>query len=87
MKLLSASDHKSYDTLLIALPRSTRMHRFISHGSELHLTPGAVLLGQGLADTLAITVGDRVLISDSDTGIQIEEPVAGFVDEPTSPVA
>ncbi len=83
---IEAHDNR-YDTLLIALPRSTQMHRFSTEGSVRDLPPDGVLLGQGLAETLGVTVGDRVAITDSQNGIRIEQPVAGFVDEPTSPVA
>ncbi len=76
-----------YDTLLIALPRSTQMHRFSTDGYVRDLPPDGVLLGQGLAETLGVSVGDRVAITDSQKRIRIEQPVAGFVDEPTSPVA
>lgn len=73
------------DTLLIALPRSTDMHRFIYEGSRRELPPEGVLLAQGLAEMLGVTVGDRVEITGSPAGFRIEQPVAGIVDEP-SPV-
>ena len=76
-----------YDTLLIALPRTTQMHRFTTEGSVRELSRDGVLLGQGLAQTLRVTVGDRVTITDTQKRIFIEQPVDGFVDEPTSPVA
>ena len=81
------ADNTRYDTLLIALPRPTQMHRFTAGGSVRDLPPDGVLLGRGLAETLGVTVGDRVAITDSQKVIRIEQPVAGFVDEPTNPVA
>ncbi len=80
------ADNNRYDTLLIAYPRSTRMHRFTDGGSARDLPPDGVLLGQGLAETLGVTVGDRVAITGSQKEFRIDQPVAGFVDEPTSPV-
>ncbi|OBK74350.1 FtsX-like permease family protein [Mycobacterium sp. 1274761.0] len=74
------------ETLLIALPLSTHMHRFISQGSTRNLPSEGVLMGQGLAKKLGVTVGDRVGITYSHSNIRTEQPVAGFVDEPTSPV-
>ena len=31
-------------------------------------------------------MGDRIAITNAQNGIRIEQPVAGFVDEPMSPV-
>ncbi len=81
------ADNNRYDTLLIALPRSTQMHRFTAGGSVRDLPPDGVLLGRGLAETLGVTARGRVVITDAQKVIRIEQPVAGFVDEPTSPVA
>ncbi|MBV9514297.1 MAG: FtsX-like permease family protein [Mycobacteriaceae bacterium] len=80
------TNHSRYDTLLIALPRSTLMHRFIAEGSVRELPTDGVLLGRGLAEILGVSVGDRVAITDSQKVLHIEQRVAGFVDEPTSPV-
>ncbi len=75
-----------YDTLLIALPRATQMHRFTSGRSSRSLAPDGVLLGKGLRAILGVAVGDRIAITDTQNGIRLEQPVAGFVDEPMSPV-
>jgi len=72
--------------VLIALHRFTRMHRFTEKGSARELPADGVLLGSGLAATLEIAVGDRITITDSQKEFRIQEPVTGFVDEPTSPV-
>ena len=45
-----------------------------------------MLLGEGLRAILGVAVGDRVSITNAQQGIRLEQPVAGFVDEPTSPV-
>ncbi|KZS61195.1 ABC transporter permease [Mycobacterium ostraviense] len=75
-----------YDTLLIALPRATRMHRFPFGGSSRSLPRDGVLLGAGLRAILGVTVGDKIAITNAQKGIRLEQPVAGFADEPMSPV-
>ena len=45
-----------------------------------------VLLGEGLRAILGVAVGDRVSIINAQHGIRFEQAIAGFVDEPTSPV-
>jgi len=80
-----AGDNRD-DTLLIALPAATKMHRFITEGAVRDLPDDGVLLGKGLGETLGVTVGDRVAVTLSQSKIRIEQPVVGFVDEPTSPV-
>jgi putative ABC transport system permease protein len=78
--------NNGYDTLLIGLPPTTQMHRFTSSRSGSGLPRDGVLLGEGLRAILGVAVGDRVSITNVQHGIQLEQPVAGFVDEPTSPV-
>ena len=43
-----------YDTLLIALPQATQMHRFTSGKSTVGLPRDGVLLGEGLKDKLGL---------------------------------
>ena len=78
--------NNGYDTLLIGLPPSTQMHRFPSGRSGGGLPRNGVLLGEGLRAILGVAVGDRVSITNVQHGIRLEQTVAGFVDEPTSPV-
>lgn len=75
-----------YDTLLIALPRATQMHRFPFGRSSRSLPPDGVLLGEGLRAILGVTVGDKIAITNAQKGIRLEQPVVGFADEPMSPV-
>jgi putative ABC transport system permease protein len=82
---VEAADSRS-DTVLIAQPRSTQMHRFTDAGSVRELPVDGVLLGRGLAAMLGTAVGDLITITDSQKAFRIQERVAGFVDEPTSPV-
>ncbi|MEV2226035.1 FtsX-like permease family protein [Nocardia vinacea] len=84
--VLSAHD-RHYDTLMIGLSPTTQMHRFPQKSGSNRLSDNGLLLGSGLRDSLAITVGDTVDLADAVTGRRFAAPVAGFVDEPLSPVA
>ena len=80
------SRNNHYDTLLIAMPRATQMHRFTSGRSGRSLPGDGVLLGEGLREILGVGVGDRIAITNGQNGISLDQTVAGFVDEATSPV-
>lgn len=82
---LSAGD-RHYDTLVISLPPATQMHRFIAESGSNQLSSKGLLLGSGLHDTLGVSVGDTVDVADTATGQHLSAPIAGFVDEPLSPV-
>lgn len=79
---------RRYDTLLIALPANVTLHRFEDRaGKRLSLSDsGGVLAGEGLRKLLRLRVGDRVTVTLPD-GRQLSERLAGFVDEPMTPVA
>jgi putative ABC transport system permease protein len=79
------SRNTDYATLLIGLPPTTQMHRFTSSRSGGGLPRDGVLLGEGLRTILGVAVGDQVAITNAQHGIRLQQPVAGFVDEPTSP--
>lgn len=83
--MLSAGQ-RHYDTLLISLPPTTQMHRFTATSGSNQLSGKGVLLGSGLRETLGLSVGDSVDVSASATGHHVSAPIAGFVDEPLSPV-
>ncbi|MGW5225648.1 FtsX-like permease family protein [Nocardia niigatensis] len=83
--VLSAGE-RHYDTLVISLPPATQMHRFIAKSGSDRLSDAGLLLGSGLRETLGVSVGDTVDIAETSTGQHISAPVAGFVDEPLSPV-
>ncbi|WP_157117540.1 FtsX-like permease family protein [Nocardia vaccinii] len=83
---LSAGD-RHYDSLVISLPPGTQMHRFTAKSGSNQLSDKGLLLEWSLRDTLGISVGDTVAITVGTTGRRISVPVAGFVDEPLSPVA
>ena len=78
--------NNGYDSLLIGLPPTTQMHRFTSSRSGGGLPRDGVFLGEGLRAILGVGVGDPVSITNAQHGIRLEQPVAGFVDEATSPV-
>ncbi|MVU82375.1 FtsX-like permease family protein [Nocardia sp. ET3-3] len=77
---------RHYDTLVISLPPTTQMHRFTAKSGSNQLSGNGLLLGSGLRDTLGLAVGDTVDVAETSTGQHISAPVAGFVDEPLSPV-
>lgn len=83
-----ASAQLRYDTLLLALPSDASLHRFADReGRDLGLSDdGGLLLGEGLRRLLDLEVGDPITLTLPD-GIQMEERVTGFVDEPMTPVA
>ncbi|MFF0610573.1 FtsX-like permease family protein [Nocardia tengchongensis] len=83
--VLSAGQRR-YDTLLVSIPPTTQMHRFTATSGSNQLSGKGLLLGSGLRDTLGLSVGDTVDVSDTATGRHVSAPVAGFVDEPLSPV-
>lgn len=84
---LTVGDRR-YDTLLIALPVEVSLHRFLGRdGATLTLSDdGGLLLGEGLRRLLDVDVGDRVVVALPD-GTRLTERVAGFADEPMTPVA
>ncbi|MEV4130108.1 FtsX-like permease family protein [Nocardia sp. NPDC049707] len=82
-----SAGNRHYDTLLVSLPSGTQMHRFTAKSGSNQLSDKGLLLESSLRDILAISVGDTVAITDETIGHRISAPVAGFVDEPLSPVA
>lgn len=62
------------------------MHEFTSRGSAVSLPRDGVLMGNGLKDQIGVAVDDRVTVTNTQNGMRIDQPVAGFVDEPMSPV-
>lgn len=82
---LSAAAHR-YDTMMIGLSPQTQMHAFPAESGADRLTGDGVLLGVGLRDTLSVSLGDRIDIAVPQSKLRFTERVAGFVDEPFSPV-
>ncbi len=78
--------NRRYDTLLIGFPQHTEMHRFNTGDDGGTLPAKGVLLGSGLGQEFGINIGDVVTFTEPRSGVRIEEPVAGFVDEQVSPV-
>lgn len=81
----SAGDHR-YQTMLIGLMPHSRMHDFPAESGADRLTGDGVLLGVGLRDLLSVQLGDRIEVGVAQSGVRLTERVAGFVDEPFSPV-
>lgn len=82
---VSTGEHH-YQTLLVGLGSPTQMHVFPAQSGVNQLPDHGVLLGVGLRDTLSVSLGDRIDIAMPQSGRTLSERVAGFVDEPFSPV-
>jgi putative ABC transport system permease protein len=82
---VSAGAHR-YETLMIGLEPQTQMHAFSARSGPDHLTDDGVLLGLGLREMLSVSPGDRIDVVIPQSGDRFTERVAGFVDEPFSPV-
>lgn len=82
---VSAGAHR-YQTLLVGLAPQTQMHAFPAESGANRLPDDGVLLGVGLRDMLSVSLGNRIVIAMPQSGLRFTERVAGFVDEPFSPV-
>ncbi|MCV7006878.1 FtsX-like permease family protein [Mycobacterium gordonae] len=82
---VTAGTHR-YQTLLIGLQPQSQMHSFPMESGSNRLSDDGVLLGVGLRDLLAVSLGDRIDVVVPQSGVRLTERVAGFVDEPFSPV-
>ena len=77
-----AAGNRSYATTLQGFERDTRMHGWRTSGSTPPALPDAGLLaGSELAQTLGVSAGDTVTVTESG-GASSPVRVAGFVDEP-----
>lgn len=82
---ISSGLHR-YETQLVGLPPRPQMHSFVAQSGTDRLPDDGVLLGVGLRDILAVSLGDRIDVVAPQAGLRLTERVAGFVDEPFSPV-
>ncbi len=82
---VSSSTHR-YPTMMIGLTPRSQMHSFPAESGADELPGDGVLLGVGLREMLSVSLGDRIDIALPQSGIRLTERVAGFVDEPFSPV-
>lgn len=82
---VSAGAHR-YQTLLIGLTPQSQMHTFPAESGADRLPDDGVLLGVGLRDMLSVALGDRIDVVMPQSGLRFVDRVAGFVDEPFSPV-
>lgn len=74
---------KRYETALMALEARTVMRRFRGeNGDWVTLPPDGILVGRSLREVLDIGVGDKVKLAFSDSGLSVEDRIAGFLDEP-----
>lgn len=77
---------RRYQTQLVGLAEQSEMHTFPAESGADRLPDDGVLLGVGLRDLLSTSVGDHIDITIPHYGVRLTERVAGFVDEPFSPV-
>jgi putative ABC transport system permease protein len=82
---VTAGRHR-YQTMLIGLSPQSQMHTFPAESGADRLPDDGVLLGVGLRELLSVSLGDRIDVLLPQSGLQLTERVAGFVDEPFSPV-
>ncbi|RUP03636.1 MAG: ABC transporter permease [Mycobacterium sp.] len=82
---VSTGTHR-YQTQLIGLAPQSRMHSFPAESGSNGLSDDGVLLGVGLREMLAVSLGDRIEVVVPQSGARLTERVTGFVDEPFSPV-
>jgi putative ABC transport system permease protein len=82
---VTAGGHR-YQTMLIGLAAHSQMHTFPTESGADQLPGDGVLLGVGLRDLLSVSLGDRIDVVMPRSGLRLTERVAGFVDEPFSPV-
>lgn len=75
-----------YETQLIGLAPQTQLHTFPAESGADRLPDDGVLLGVGLRDLLSTSLGDRIDVVVPQTGLRFTERVAGFIDEPFSPI-
>jgi putative ABC transport system permease protein len=75
-----------YETLMTGLAPQTQMHAFTGEAGADRLSDDGVLLGVGLRDMLSVSLGDRIDVVLPQYGRGFTTRVAGFVDEPFSPV-
>ncbi|MGH3968759.1 MAG: ABC transporter permease, partial [Mycobacterium sp.] len=81
---VSTGSHR-YETQMIGLAPQAQMHTFPVESGADRLSDDGVLLGVGLRDMLSTSLGDRIDVVMR-SGLRLTERVAGFVDEPFSPV-
>jgi len=82
---VTAGRHR-YQTMLIGLAPQSQMHMFPTESGADQLPGDGVLLGVGLRDLLSVSLGDHIDVVMPQSGLRLTERVAGFVDEPFSPV-
>jgi putative ABC transport system permease protein len=79
---LRAGDRR-YQTALVALEPDTQMHGFyLESGDEVSLPPQSLLIGPFVERRLDLDEGEPLTISVPRSGIEVQAPVAGVLDEP-----
>lgn len=77
-----------YDTMLTVMVEGTDMHGFVGVGGErLELPDEGILVGSAIHDLIGAGPGSTLQFTMSGVGASIEEPIAGFIDEPLGTMA
>jgi len=80
-------DAAVYDTVMIALPADTEMHRFlVDDGSWGSLPSDGVLVGSSIGRLLDIGVGDVVPMAIAPLGLTVDVTISGLLEEPLGSV-
>jgi putative ABC transport system permease protein len=83
---LSSGD-VDYDTILVALPADTQMHRFLLSSGEWGTLPDdGILMGSSIGRLLDVGEGDRIPMAIAPLGMTTEVTIAGMLDEPLGSV-
>lgn len=82
------NEGEHYDTMLTVMVDDTDMHGFVGvDGDLLELPDEGILVGKAVKDLIGVEVGSSLQVTLSGMGVNVEETVAGFIDEPLGTMA
>ncbi len=88
LAVLLSANGADYATTLEGFEPNTSMHAFLGSGSHTMALPSnGLLVAVALKDRLHLSVGDTIMVDLIQTGQQVTDTVAGFVDEPLGSLA
>lgn len=75
--------HRSYDTAVMGLPRTSHLHRLLDAELQpMELPPGGVLMTRALGERLEVRIGEEIVVERLEgRRRRYTVAVAGFVDE------
>ncbi len=72
-----------YDSVMVVMVAGTEMHGFVHTGGDLVQLPAdGLLVGKAMQDLIGVEEGSAVKLTIPALGVEIDETIAGFVDEP-----